>query len=80
MEDAISNSLKLRGIDKFDGGTFKLSFRKSTQLIIDDETKVPKKFLKVSTTIDKLAIKAIYNTGKSFEWAHLQENNNIQIK
>lgn len=80
LKDGITFTMKVRDLDKFDGGTFKLSFRKSTSLVIDDEGKVPEQFLKLHTTIDKQAIKDTLKGGFTCTYAHLQENDNLQIK
>ena len=80
VKDALTYTMKLRELDKYDGGTFKLSFRKSVALIIDDESKVPGNFLRTVTSVDKMAVKDAIKDNPNCEWAHLQENENIQIK
>ena len=80
LKDNLAGSLKLRNLDKYDGGLFKLSFRKSTSVLIEDESKISKKFLKVITSVDKAEISKVLKSGKKVPGASLKENSNLQIK
>jgi hypothetical protein len=60
------------------GGT--LSFRRSEQVVIDDENAVPEAFRKVTWTLDKTAIKEAIKQGEDIEGATIVENMNLQIK
>lgn len=57
-----------------------LSFRKSEQVVIEDEEKVPEEFRKVTWTLDKTAIKQAIKDGEDIDGATLQTNMNLQVK
>ena len=68
--------------DKLETARAKVSFRKSVQVSIADEAKVPKKFMvkTVTSKPDKTEIKKAIQDGKKVAGASLVENRNIQIK
>lgn len=59
-----------------------ISFRKSEQVIVSDESKVPFEFIKTKTetSIDKAGLKKAIKDGKTFEGIAIESKNNIQIK
>jgi len=64
-------------------GSFKLSYRSSEAVIIDNEQGLPKEFLRVvpeTTAPDKVAIKTALKEGKSVPWASLETRQNFSIK
>ena len=75
-------SLERREISKLETARNKLSFRKSTSLIVEDEKLVPRKYINkvVTEKIDKKAITDVIKSGKSVKGCYLQENYNLQIK
>jgi hypothetical protein len=70
------------GITAIECPYFKLSFRKSVSVVIDDEEALPEDVLKVKTTTapDKTQIKRLIQAGSPVSGMHLQENQNLQIK
>ncbi len=80
LKTALADSLKLRAIDKYDGDFFKLSWRKSSSVEIEDENLLSKQYLKVVTSPDKVAIKTAIQAGKKVKGAYIKENTNLQIK
>lgn len=68
--------------EKFSTSKCAVSFRKSVQLDIIDEDKVPAifKVQTVTTRIDKNAVKALLKDGKEVDGCRLIENQNINIK
>lgn len=68
--------------DKFSTGKCAVSFRKSEQVDIQDESLVPKEFLKETITYkpDKTAIKEAIKAGQEISGCQLVENLNPQIK
>lgn len=82
LKDNLKESMQLREIDKFDGGTFKLSFRKSSGVKILDESLIPNKYLVKVTTIspDKKLIGDTIKAGKIVPGATIYENKNLQLK
>lgn len=70
------------GKDKVETVNAKISFRKSDQVQIDDESALPADFVKVVTETkpDKTAIKKAIKDGAEVPGATLIQNRNIQIK
>ena len=70
------------GGKKFETAKIALTFRKSEQVKIVDEEKLPKDFLKVKVTVsaDKTAIKKAIKSGQEVAGAELVEMQNLQIK
>ena len=70
------------GESKFETAKVALSFRRSKTVIIDDESKIGKMFVKekIEYSIDKKAVKQALESGQSVEGARIQENQNLQIK
>lgn len=57
-----------------------ITYRTSKQLVIAEETKLAKKWLKVKTEPDKQAIKDFINAGGKVKGCEIVEKKNIQIK
>ncbi len=59
-----------------------ISFRKSEQTIIDDESALPKEYVieKLTYSPDKTKIKNAIKAGREVSGAHIEVKNNIQIK
>lgn len=65
---------------KFSTPRVKISYRKSTQVLIPDPEKVPAAWYKASYSIDKAGIKEALQNGEKVPGAELGENLNMQIK
>lgn len=65
---------------KFETAKVRISYRKSERLVIAEDAKIAKKWLKVSTTVDKAGIKAELKAGKKVKGCSLETVNNIGIK
>lgn len=67
---------------KFETPKVKISFRKSTAVVITNESKLPEIYIKtkVEKSPDKLAIKEAFKTNIQIPGAILAEKTNIQIK
>lgn len=61
-------------------GSFTVSKRKSVRVVIDEDAFCDDRFLKITTNIDKMAVKKALTEGQIVENAQLQENFSIQIK
>jgi len=64
-------------------GSFKLSYRASEAVVIDNEQGLPKEFLRVvpeTIAPDKIAIKTALKEGKVVPWASLETRQNFSIK
>ncbi len=63
--------------------SFKVSFRKSEQLIVDNQDLVPnelKKHIPESYIIDKTELKKLIKNWELIEWVHIEEKSNLQIR
>lgn len=82
LKGFLASAMQTVGRDKVETAKAKISFRKSTQVQIDDEGALPVDF--VTTTIttkpDKTAIKKAIQAGQAVAGAVLVENQNLQIK
>jgi len=81
IKDYMKYSLIQMGKDKVKGELFTVSFRKSSAVIIDDESIIPDKFKSFETIckVDKNELKKAFADG-NVTGAHIQENLNLQIK
>lgn len=66
---------------KFESEHTQIGYRKSTSVVIDNETEVPKiyKTIKELVNVDKMALKKALQQGE-VAGCHLETKNNIQIK
>lgn len=82
VRDYLDRACKMTGTKQLSGMYASISFRKSEQTVIDDESLLPKDFLieKVTYSPDKAKIKAAIKAGQEVQGAHIQVNSNIQIK
>lgn len=78
----LSQSLEMREMRNLETPRNKLSFRKSTSVVISDERIVPIKYIKTVVTekVDKKAISDALKKGELIEGCYLLESNNLQIK
>ena len=75
-------SLEMRDMKKFESARNKLSFRKSTSVVINEDAVLPTKYVKTVVTekVDKKAIGDDLKNGEVVEGCYLKESNNLQIK
>lgn len=79
---------RVYGWEKCTIGTFALSYTKSEQCTIEDETKIPKEYLRItpekiipeSSAPDKVAIKKAINDWISIPWASVLIKKTLKIK
>jgi len=81
MKEYLSYNLQQMDIKKLDTALFKLSFRKSESVVIDDQTQLPKEYIKVKTTEspDKTALKKALKDG-DVKGCHIETKQNLQVK
>lgn len=79
LKESITGAMILFEKDKLEFDTLKLSFRKSTQLVIDNDADIPNEFIKVKTEIDKVALKEAIKT-REIKGVSVQESLNLQVK
>ena len=82
LRNYVSYQMKSNDIDEIKTGIAKLTFRKSTQVKIDDEKKISDEYKKekVTISVDKMKIKKDLLSGKEVEGAELLTFSNLNIK
>ena len=82
LKDGLYNAMKTVGREKFKTTLFSFNIQKNpVKLVIDDESKVPKKYLiQQAPKIDNTAIKEYLKTGKTLKYAHLEQTEGLRIK
>lgn len=82
IKDRIYNAMKTTGKTKFKTTLFSFNIAKNpVKLVIDDETKIPKKYLiPQPAKIDNAALKEELKAGKSCKYAHLEQTESLRIK
>lgn len=82
LRQYLQNSMLLFGQKTFETPKVALSFRKSSTVIIEDESKLNEMYIKtkIEHTPDKTAIKNAIKSGVIVEGAVLCEKQNLQIK
>lgn len=80
MKERILEAMNEYGLQKIECGVHKFSTRTSKAVEIIDEAKIPNEYIKVSTTIDKSALRADLMAGVLVEGAELRENKSLTIK
>lgn len=82
VKDYLAYSLLNGNTERIDGIIATISFRKSEEVVIDDADILPRDCVRVKmeTAPDKVAIKKAIKAGTDIPGAHLEINQNIQIK
>ena len=82
IKDRIYNAMKSTKKEKFKTTLFSFSIKKNPpKLIIDDRTKIPKKYLiPQPAKIDNAALKADLSEGKKCKYAHIEQGESLTIK
>ena len=82
IKDRIYNAMKSTKKEKFKTTLFSFSIKKNPpKLVIDDETKIPKKYLiPQPAKIDNAALKADLSEGKKCKYAHIEQGESLTIK
>lgn len=80
MKVALATALETFGLDRLEVGTYRISFRKSEAVIVDDEQAVPNDYVIVEAKINKAKLKADLKEGLVVSGAHLETRKNIQIR
>mgnify|MGYP003312009120 FL=1 len=66
--------------EKFSTPLVEISYRKSTEVVVDDLSAIPFRFTTAEIKPDKVAIKEALKRGETVIGAHLADKKNIQIK
>lgn len=80
LKQVLKYSMEAHGIEKIETDKFRISFRKSESIEVDDVNELPEKFVVVKKQADKAAIKKAIKDGETVTGAKVIVNNNLQIK
>lgn len=80
LKERMQWAMEVMGRDKVEVGLRKLSLRSSTAVNITDEVRIPNQYIKVETSVDKMALKKDLQAGMVIEGAELVTNRNLQIR
>lgn len=82
IKQRVFDTMKSTKKEKFKTTLFSFSIKKNPpKLVIDDETKIPKKYLiPQPAKIDNAAIKAELTAGKKCKYAHIEQGESLTIK
>lgn len=80
LKNFLGYNLEKMWIEKLDLGVFKISFRNSDSVVIDEDVLLPEKYQKVTITPDKVALKKAIKNGENIEWVTIVTKKNLQIK
>lgn len=82
IKQRVYNAMKSTKKEKFKTTLFSFSIKKNPpKLVIDNETKIPKKyFIPQPAKIDNAAIKAELTAGKKCKYAHIEQGESLTIK
>ena len=79
-KEAIERALKMSNKQKVTAGLFTVSLRKSKQVDISDETKIPLEFMKLEYKPIKTELAKHLKAGEVIEGATLVEKESLQVK
>ena len=79
LKAALSTSMTETGQTRVDTTLFKVGFRKSEAVVVDEE-KLPKKYQIVSYKPDKKTLKELLKSGKHIKGAAIEERSNLSIR
>ena len=82
LKNSLTVAMQLFGVDKIESPVLKISFRASESVEIDDVDSIPAEYMvtKTTTSPDKMKLKAAIKAGELTIGAHIQVNQNLQIK
>lgn len=82
VKEYLTQACEMTGTESIRGVYANISFRKSEQTVIDDESVLPKEYVieKITYSPDKTKIKNAIKAGQEVQGAHIEVKNNIQIK
>jgi len=84
LKDTLSNSMKLYGKEKIEGDLFTVGFRKSTKTEKTGEGDplefLPKKFIKIASSVDTAAIGAALKAGETVKGFERVDHKNLSIR
>ena len=81
LKEYLGRCLSDAGKDKLETAKTRISFRKSTAVVIDNEAVIPRDYFieDIKTKINRTAIREAIKDGKTVQGAHIEDKKNIQI-
>lgn len=79
IKSSVSDAMRLTQHDKLETTLFKVGFRKSKAVVVDED-KLPKKYMKAKWSPDKETIKELIKSGATIRGAHIEERSNLSIR
>ena len=79
LKAVLAVSMTETGQTRVDTTLFKVGFRKSKAVVVDED-KLPKKYQIVSYKPDKKEIKKLLESGATIRGAHIEERSNLSIR
>lgn len=79
IKQSVSYAMQAHGIEKIETDFFRLSFRKSESVLVDDVEQLPEEYTVTKKSANKVAIKKALKDGLTVEGAKIIESNNLQI-
>lgn len=79
LKATLAVSMTETGQTRVDTTLFKVGFRKSKAVVVDED-KLPKKYQIVSYKPDKKEIKKLLESGATIRGAHIEERSNLSIR
>lgn len=76
----IDSAMREFGVEKIESDLIKLSFRKSKETIIEDESQLPESCFETKRSVSKTKVKELIESGQPVSGAHILEKKSLQIK
>lgn len=80
VKKSVAWAMESHGVEKIETDMFRLSFRKSEAIVVDDVERLQDEYVVVKKQADKTAIKKAIKDGINVEGARVIVNNNLIIK
>lgn len=80
IKQSVQYAMEAHGIEKIETEMFRISFRKSESVEVDNAEVLPEEYLVVKKSVNKKAIKEALKNGETVEGARIVANNNLIIK
>lgn len=80
LKETLKGAMEQFGLERLPIGMHTIGFRRSRAVEITDDAKVPNRYIKVSTSIDKASLLADLKDGEVVEGARLVEKRNLAIR
>lgn len=80
LKDYLSDNLQRAWIEEVKTELFKINFRKSDSVEVEEWILLPEEFTNIKISPNKTAIKAALKKWVKIEWCTLKESKNLQIK